>query len=61
MAHEGHWREKTAYGENKGLLALSRPLQSLTGVKKNPNKTESKQIMTVSLNSHKPASSLAAT
>jgi len=36
MAHEGHWREKTAYGENKGPLALSRPLQSLTGVKKKP-------------------------
>lgn len=40
MAHEGHWREKTAYGENKGPLALSRPLQSLTGVKK---KTQTKQ------------------
>lgn len=59
MAHEGHWREKTVYGENKGPLALSKFLQSLTGVKKQ-NKTESKQVMTVSLHSHKPASSLAA-
>lgn len=39
MAHEGHWREKSVYGENKGPLALSKLLQSLTGVK---NKTKQK-------------------